>query len=66
VIGPKQKTPLFLKPVMVTSDHNMAGLENSENSSESTLKKYSVWMVNQDSGWKQSKCVVCILLVCYI
>jgi len=27
---------------MVTSDHNMAGLENSENSSESTLKKYSV------------------------
>jgi len=54
--------------VMVTSDHNMAGVENSENSSEPTLKKQPVRMVNQESGLKQSmtKCVVCILTVCYI
>jgi len=31
---------------MVTSDHNMTGLENSENNSEPTLKKQSVRLVN--------------------
>jgi len=32
--------------VMVTSDHNMTGLENSENNSEPTLKKQPVRLVN--------------------
>jgi len=33
--------PLVM-PVMATSDHNMTGSENSENSSEPTLKKQTV------------------------
>jgi len=46
---------------MVTSDHNMTGSENGENSSEPRLKKQSVRMVNL-SGLQQSvtKCVVCV------
>jgi len=31
---------------MVTSDHNMTGLENGENSSEPALKKQPVRIVN--------------------
>jgi len=31
---------------MVTSDHNITGLENGEKSSESTLKKQPVRIVN--------------------
>jgi len=52
---------------MVTSDHNMTGSENGENSSEPTLKKQHVKMVNQESGLKQSvtKCVVYINCVLY-
>ena len=33
------------KCVMVTSDHNMTGSENGENSSESTLKKWHVRII---------------------
>jgi len=54
---------------MATSDHNMTSSKNSEVSSEPTL------VIQADEGmekvnWrmKQSmtKCVVCVLIMCYI
>ena len=47
---------------MVRYDHNMTGSENGENSSEPTLKKQPVRMVNRENGLKQSmtKCIVCV------
>jgi len=31
---------------MATSDHNMAGSENSESNSKATLKKQTVWFAD--------------------
>ena len=62
---------------MVTSDHNMTGLENGENSSEPTLKKQPVRIVNliqteegmEKENWNSQKSkmgCVCMIIVCSI
>jgi len=52
---------------MVTSDHNMIDSEISEIGDEPALMKQTEQMINL-SGLQQSvtKCVVCVLTVCYI
>jgi len=54
---------------MATSDHNMTRSQNSEISSEPTLKKQTVRiadLIQADKGINDKMCYMCMLIMCCI